>query len=254
MQFTRRDLMRTAAIAGLAATPLGRAASPQNSRIRAVAFDAFTVFDPRPVFALAERTFPTAGKALVDTWRTRQFEYAWLRTLTHNYVDFWQVTGEALTYAAKVAQVEMTPEQHDALMHAYLELTAWPDAKAALTALKDDGYALALLSNFSPRMMAAAVEHSGLSDIMRLQLSTDRAHAYKPDPRAYRIGIDTFALRKEQIAFAAFAGWDAAGAKRFGYPTFWVNRLSAPVEELGATPDAVGKTLTELVEFVKARK
>jgi len=51
---------------------------------------------------------------------------------------------------------------------------------------------------------------------------------------------------------AAFAGWDAAGAKWFGYPTFWVNRLGAPVEELGVTPDGIGSGLGDLVKFVLA--
>jgi 2-haloacid dehalogenase len=32
--------------------------------------------------------------------------------------------------------------------------------------------------------------------------------------------IDAFTLKREEILFAAFAGWDAAGAKWFGYPTF----------------------------------
>src|SRR5512143_3595254 len=57
-------------------------------------------------------------------------------------------------------------------------------------------------------------------------LSTDRARTYKPDPRAYRLGIEGFGLRREEILLEAHAGWDAAGAKSFGYPTFWVNRPS----------------------------
>ena len=66
------------------------------------------------------------------------------------------------------------------------------------------------------------------------------------------MGLDAFKLTKEEIAFAAFAGWDAAGAKWFGYPTFWVNRANAPVEELSATPDGMGSGLGDLVKFVLA--
>ncbi len=39
-------------------------------------------------------------------------------------------------------------------------------------------------------------------------------------------------------------------AKLFGYPTFWVNRLKLPAEELGAVPDASGNSLTHLVQFL----
>jgi len=47
-------------------------------------------------------------------------------------------------------------------------------------------------------------------------------------------------------------GWDAAGAKSFGYTTFWVNRLKLPAERLGVVPDAAGQDLSDLVAFVKA--
>ena len=67
------------------------------------------------------------------------------------------------------------------------------------------------------------------------------------------MGLDAFKLQKEEIAFAAFAGWDAAGARWFGYPTFWVNRLNTPVEELSATfrMESVSG-LGDLVKFVLA--
>jgi 2-haloacid dehalogenase len=68
------------------------------------------------------------------------------------------------------------------------------------------------------------------------------------------MAIRAFGLRKEEIVFAAFGGWDAMGAKWFGYPTFWVNRAHATAEELGVVPDGVGKDLNDLVMFVQARQ
>jgi 2-haloacid dehalogenase len=66
------------------------------------------------------------------------------------------------------------------------------------------------------------------------------------------MGIDASTLKPDEILFVAFGGWDAAGAKSFGYPTFWVNRSGLPAEELDVAPDAMGKDLTDLVNFVKA--
>ena len=68
------------------------------------------------------------------------------------------------------------------------------------------------------------------------------------------MAIDAFNLKREEILFVPFAGWDAAGAKSFGYTTFWVNRLNLPVEKLGVAPDAIGHNLTDLVSFVKAAR
>jgi 2-haloacid dehalogenase len=60
-------------------------------------------------------------------------------------------------------------------------------------------------------------------------------------------------LPSDQIAFAAFGGWDAAGAKRFGYWSYWCNRLGAPEEVLGANPDATSSGLTELLSGIAGR-
>jgi 2-haloacid dehalogenase len=219
-------------------------------KIKAIAFDGLTIFDPRPVYALAEGLFPEKGGELSNVWRTRQFEYTWLRTLTGHYTDFWHVTEDALVYAAKLVKVELTVEKRNQLMKAFLNISAWPDALPTLKWLKSAGIKLALLSNFTPAMLDAAVRSSGLQGIFEPHLSTDKVKAYKPDPRAYQMGIDAFGVKREEIGFAAFGGWDAAGAKAFGYPTFWVNRMNLPLEELAFAPDAIGATLRDLVSFV----
>ncbi|WFP50307.1 haloacid dehalogenase type II [Methylomonas sp. EFPC3] len=219
--------------------------------IKAVAFDGFTVFDPRPIAVLAESLFPGQGQALAQTWRTRQFEYTWLRTLMGNYADFWQVTAEALDFAVRQHHLDVSGEKRDRLLQSFLRLEPWPDAKEALLQMKAAGLRLAFLSNFTAAMLDACVKHAGLEGIFEAHLSTDRVRAFKPDPRAYQMGVDAFELPRAQIAFAAFGGWDAAGAKAFGYPTFWVNRVQAPLENLGAAADATGITLHELAVFVK---
>lgn len=222
-------------------------------KIRAVVFDGFTVFDPRPVFTLAETLFPGQGAELSNAWRMRQFEYAWLRTLTNRYVDFWRVTEDALVFAAAMLKLELRPEKRRRLMQAYLEIKAWPDALPALRSLQEAGIRMAFLSNFTAAMLDAAVRSAGLEGIFEPHLSTDRVRAYKPDPRAYQMAMDAFGLRRDEIAFAAFGGWDAAGAKSFGYPTFWVNRMNLPIEELGSEPDAMGGALYDLESFVRSR-
>ena len=104
----------------------------------------------------------------------------------------------------------------------------------------------------SPLMLAALIDHAGLRGLFEHELSTDAVRTYKPDPRAYRLAIDAFGLRAGQIGFVASAGWDAAGARAYGYPTFWINRPGQPIEQLGARPDAVGRSLADLAGFLRA--
>jgi len=221
-------------------------------RFRAVAFDAFPLLDPRPVFAQVEELFPGHGAALSALWRTRQFEYTWLRMAGGRYADFWQVTEDALVYAARTSGVELTAEKRVRLMRAYLELKAWPDVLPVLQRLRAAGVTCAFLSNFTPRMLEAAGKSAGIDDLVTVALSTDAMKTFKPDPRAYALGEAALGLPRAEILFAAFAPWDAAGAKWFGYPTFWVNRLQQPAEELGVAIDGMGADLRDLERFVFA--
>jgi 2-haloacid dehalogenase len=247
MPVSRRNFMALAGAALAAPAVQSLAAEP---KIKAIAFDGFPITDPRPVFAKAEELFPGRGAALSEAWRARLFEYTWLRTLGGRYVDFWHVTEQSLIFAAKASGVDLSAGQRHALMQTWLTLKAWPDVAPALKELKAAGIRMAFLANLTAAMLDAVVKNSGLEGFFEPHLSTDRVKVFKPDPRAYQMGPDAFRLAKEEIAFAAFAGWDAAGAKWFGYPTFWVNRSNAPVEELDAPPDGIGSNMADLVKFV----
>jgi 2-haloacid dehalogenase len=236
----------------LASNPPARAAT--RPKIKAIAFDAFPIFDPRPAFALAEQLFPGRGAELSNAWRTKQFEYQWLRALSGRYADFWQVTKDALVFSGETLKLDLTPDKRNQLMDAYLELKAWPDVPPALRSLKSDGIRLAILSNATEKILDAGIKNSGLDGVFQHILSTDKIKTYKPDPRAYQMAIDAFNLKRDEILFVPFAGWDAAGAKSFGYMTFWVNRLNLPVEQLGVVPDAIGQNLTDLVGFMNAAR
>ena len=98
----RQFLCATAVVAAAAALDSDSAAvQSDRSAIKAVVFDAFAIFDARSVFRLVEEMFPGHGSALSEQWRTRQFEYTWLRNSMREYRDFWRVTEDALNYAAK---------------------------------------------------------------------------------------------------------------------------------------------------------
>ena len=112
----RREFLTTGL--GLAGTLLAPAvaAAVRPSKYRAIAFDAFPVFDPRPIAARCEALFPGRGSELVGMWRTRQFEYAWLRAVANRYADFERVTDNSLTFAAKALDLEMTAGETRAIV------------------------------------------------------------------------------------------------------------------------------------------
>ena len=74
---TRRNFLGSAAaiVAAMALKPGAVTAQISSSRIKAVAFDAFAIFDSDSVVRLLESIVPGRGMELSSQWRTRQFEY-----------------------------------------------------------------------------------------------------------------------------------------------------------------------------------
>ena len=219
-------------------------------RYEAVAFDYFVLFNPDSVVVTVDRIAPGKGREFTNLWRTRQFEYSWLRSINSRYVDFSVITSDALAYTANALHLELNAAQRHQLLDAYLHLTPWPDTAFALHRLREAHVRVITIANFTPTMLRANAEHAGLAPLFDALVSTDANHTYKPDPRAYQLGVDRLRFQKRDIVFAAFGGWDAAGAKSFGYPTVWVNRFNQPVEELGVHPDRTVIDLNGLVDFV----
>jgi 2-haloacid dehalogenase len=151
-------------------------------------------------------------------------------------------------------QLDLTAEKQQRLLNAYLTLKPWPDAVAALRKLKASGVRIITIANFSQKMLRANADAAGITDLFDELLSTEVNGTYKPDPRAYALGMERLNLKKDEIVFAAFGGWDAYGAKSFGYTTYWVNRFNLPVEQLDIQADQTSNNIQGLLNFVLDEK
>ncbi|PYM24409.1 MAG: haloacid dehalogenase type II [Candidatus Rokuibacteriota bacterium] len=212
--------------------------------IRGYVFDAYgTLFDVHSVID-AGRAITSDPAALSVLWRQKQLEYTWLRALMGRYEDFWAVTEAALRHSVRRLGLRADDGQLARLMEAYLSLPCFAEVPAALERLA--GRPRAILSNGSPRMLAAAVTASGLERHLQHVLSVDAVKTYKPSPAVYALAPRALGIPAAELLFVSSNAWDIAGAKSFGYQVAWCNRTGAPAEELGAAPDLVITRLDEL--------
>jgi len=212
--------------------------------IRGYVFDAYgTLFDVHSVID-AGRAITSDPAALSALWRQKQLEYTWLRALMERYEDFWAVTEAALRHSVRRLGLRADDGQLARLMEAYLSLPCFAEVPAALERLA--GRPRAILSNGSPRMLAAAVTASGLERHLQHVLSVDAVKTYKPSPAVYALAPRALGIPAAELLFISSNAWDIAGAKSFGYQVAWCNRTGAPAEELGAAPDLVITRLDEL--------
>lgn len=220
-------------------------------RIQAVAFDAFgTLFDVYSVGLLAEQLYPGKGAALADLWRSKQIEYSFIRSLSGRYKPFWEVTRDALRFAAARLGLELDTVRCTQLINQYACLSPFPENLGALKALKEAAIPTAILSNGTPEMLEVAIKSAGMHGLFDHVLSVDAVQKYKTSPDAYALAPAAFNCPVERILFVSSNGWDAAGASWYGFQTFWINRSGQPLEELGVTPTVQGSLLTDVVDFV----
>ncbi|WP_099826259.1 haloacid dehalogenase type II [Oceaniglobus indicus] len=217
-------------------------------------FDAYgTLFD---VSAAARRAAAEPGyealagtwQDLAATWRRKQLEYSWLRAVTGDHRDFWQVTQDGLDWALE--QADLTdPALRDRLLALYRELDAFPEVPKMLGRLKAAGKTTAILSNGTPDMLAAAVSSAGIGDLLDDTLSVESVGVFKPDRRVYDLVGARFGCVPADVLFVSSNGWDVASAAHYGFATVWVNRAGEPTDRLSARPGTILKDLTEIPEL-----
>jgi len=247
-----------ATAAAVSAVPLASEVSATDAagrikNIKAFAFDAYgTLFDVFSVTALCEQLFPGKGNALAQLWRAKQLQYSLLRSLMGRHKDFWQLTEDGLVFASKSLKLDLTADKRKRLLEAYLSLSAFPDVRPGLEALKKQGVRLAVLSNGEPKMLEAAAKSAGVFDLLEGIISVEEVKIFKVSPRVYNLGPERMNVSNAELGFVSANSWDINGAASAGLSTFWIQRSAAePPEELGFTADQVVGAITDLAPLVR---
>jgi hypothetical protein len=112
--------------------------------IRVCVFDAYgTLFDvaaaARELAAEPGReAFAEVWPQVAADWRLKQLQYSWLRAVSGDHCDFWQVTQDGLDWALARAGQE-DAELRAALLGLYWQLAAYPEVPEMLATLKARG-------------------------------------------------------------------------------------------------------------------
>lgn len=243
-------------------------------KLRAVLFDAYgTLFDVYSVALLAEQLFPQHGERLAVLWRDKQIEYTRLVSMSGTagtgadaapdsvttvgspfYRPFWDLTRAALRYAAARLQLTMPLDVEERLMNEYRHLSAFPENREVLMALKQRGIPAGILSNGDPDMLDVAVKSAGFNGLLQHVISVHSVRRFKTDPAAYALGPAALGLPAREILFVSSNAWDAIGATWFGYTTLWVNRGGLPLDPLGTKPTHTGHSLRDALPLLSGTR
>jgi 2-haloacid dehalogenase len=196
-----------------------------------------------------------AWDALADAWRARyRPQLDTVRSGMREWATLDVLHRESLDDVLEEFDLDLRPEDRDALTLAWHRLDPWPDAVAGLARLRQR-FVVAPASNGHIALQVNLARHAGVTwDAI---LGAEIAHAYKPDPHVYLRSVAALGLRPSQVMMVAAHNGDLQAAARCGLQVAFVARpleygpaqttdlvadpgIDIAVDDFGALADALG--------------
>lgn len=172
----------------------------------------------------------------VDAGRRWRMKYLELTYGCGDYVDYEALVARSAR-AAGVGEVAA-----EALLAAWDSIEPWPEVPGVLRALSGR-VPLAVVTNCSEELGLRAAARLGVPVHL---VTAERAGAYKPDARPYRLALDELGVSPGRALFVAGSPSDVGGAMAVGMMVAWHNRIGLPLPAASPHPWHEWTTLAPL--------
>jgi 2-haloacid dehalogenase len=206
-----------------------------------------TLIDIESMNPLFEQVF--GDKRVMREWFGCLIMYSMTLTLSGLYKDFWTLGAGLFQMVGAIHNVDIKPEDVEALKSCMKTLPAHPDCEEGLTMLQDAGFRMVTLTNSPPTPGGKSpLENAGLDRFFERQFNTETARAYKPDPAAYQMVAQELNVVPADCCMVAAHVWDTVGGQSIGMAGALLTRPgNAPLLLPGVPqPNAVGSDLPGL--------
>jgi 2-haloacid dehalogenase len=208
-----------------------------------------TLIDIESMNPLFARVF--GDKRVMREWFGCLIMYSMTMTLSGIYQDFWTLGAGLFQMTGAIHNVDIKPEDIEALKYAMKTMPAHPDCEEGLTLLKDAGFRMVTLTNSPPTPGGKSpLENAGLDRFFERQFNIEAVRAYKPHPAVYNMVAQSLGVMPADCCMVAAHIWDTVGAQRAGMAGALITRPgNAPLPVPGLPqPDAVGADLPALAQ------
>ena len=213
-----------------------------------IGFDVYgTLVDPLGMDGPLREHVGDLAERFAATWRERQIDWTFRRTLMGRYVDFDQVTRDAFRITSATLGMDLRTAEAG-LLDTYRRLPAFADAAEGLVRLAETGHRLVAFSNGVGATLRGLLTHARLMPPLAEVVSVDEVRTYKPSPVVYQHLVARGGQDAGETWLVSANAWDVLGAKSAGLRAAWVRR-SARAHWDGAgigEPDVIVASLAEL--------
>lgn len=218
-----------------------------------LAFDVYgTLIDTNGVVAALQELIDDKAKNFSETWRAKQLEYSFRRSLMQNYEDFSVCTSQALDYACAFHKVSLTIAQKTELLGIYRVLPAFDDVKEGLTRLKTAGFRLYAFSNGKADALEMLLNNAGIRELFLGVVSVHDIKTFKPSAGVYCHFLRKADVQSSSAWLISSNPFDVIGAISAGMKSAWVRRSPEAVfDPWGINPTITVNNLLELDDSIK---
>ena len=217
-----------------------------------LAFDVYgTLIDTAGVTKALEDHAGDKARIFSDLWREKQLEYSFRRGLMRNYQSFAVCTGNALDYACKSLNIEISKKDKEGLMAQYRILPSFPDVKDGLKDLGSAGFRMFAFSNGLAEDVAGLLRNAEIDSYFDDVVSVDEIKSFKPDPAVYCHFLRRSKSGGSEAWLISGNPFDVLGAISAGMRGAWVRRNDNMVfDPWGIEPDVTVTGIAGLKEAI----
>ncbi|HEX2536074.1 MAG TPA: haloacid dehalogenase type II [Chitinophagaceae bacterium] len=184
-------------------------------------------------------------------WFELMMQYCFVENCTGRYHDFTAIGKATLKMAGKILGEAVSEDRIDDLLHLMRQLPLQEDAHDGLSALYDQGFRLAALTNAPRDVLNERMERTGLVSYFEAVLSGEEIKKYKPDKAVYQWAARNLRVAPEECLLVTVHSWDLMGALSAGMQAAFLNRPGQLLYPLAPEPHYTAGSLGELAELLE---
>lgn len=224
----------------------------ERKNMTTLAFDIYgTLVDTQAMTARLEPLIGEKASAFANSWRLKQLEYTFRRTVMNAYRDFDLCTAQALQYCCDAFALDISETQQQALLEAHRHLPAYPETRKVLSKLDQrPELACHAFSNGVQKSVETVLLHNDLRQFLGHIVSADAVGHFKPHRTVYQHFEQQTATLAADCLVVSANPFDVTGALAAGWRAIWLQRDQNVVfDPWEYTPTAVVHSLEALCDL-----
>lgn len=181
-------------------------------------------------------------------WMELLTEYCLTSNSTGRYYEFTSIAAATLQMTAQAFRREISETQSNDILTLLRHLPIHETAQQGLSALYNQNFRIAALTNSEESIIRERMERTGLISYFEQVLSAGQIKNYKPATEVYLWAAEKLSVNPDKILMISVHSWELAGAAAAGMQTAFLNHEKQLWFPLGLKPLFICNNLAELSE------